>query len=99
MDNEKKTLKIMIELYCKKHHNSKKNTLCDSCLELFNYAIQQLKKCPIKEEKPVCQKCPIHCYRPEKREQIRKIMRYSGPKMIFYHPIIAIKHLINKTKN
>ncbi len=42
-----------------------------------------------------CSKCPIHCYKPKMREHIREVMRYSGPRMIFYHPIIAIKHMLS----
>jgi len=95
IQDEKKTIKIMIELYCKKQHGSD-NNLCDSCLELYNYSQERLDNCPFQAEKPICQKCTIHCYKPEKREQIRKIMRYAGPKMIFHHPIVAVKHLINK---
>jgi hypothetical protein len=32
------------------------------------------------------------------REKIREIMRFSGPRMIFYHPIMAIRHLIESKK-
>ena len=39
-------------------------------------------------------KCPVHCYRPEMKERIRMVMRWSGPRMIIYHPIAAIKHLM-----
>jgi hypothetical protein len=28
------------------------------------------------------------------REKIREVMRFSGPRMIFHHPIMAIRHLI-----
>jgi hypothetical protein len=32
------------------------------------------------------------------REKIKEIMRFSGPRMIFYHPIMAIRHLIESKK-
>lgn len=32
------------------------------------------------------------------REKIREIMRFSGPKMIFYHPVMAVSHLIESGK-
>lgn len=32
------------------------------------------------------------------REKIRKVMRYSGPRMILYHPITAIRHVIENKK-
>ena len=31
--------------------------------------------------------------KPEMREKIRQVMRYSGPRMIFHHPIAALRHL------
>ena len=27
------------------------------------------------------------------RQKIRAVMRFSGPRMIFYHPVMAIRHL------
>ena len=33
-------------------------------------------------------------YRPEMKERIRMVMRWSGPRMIIYHPIVAIRHLM-----
>ena len=38
--------------------------------------------------------CPTHCYAPKEREQIRRIMRWAGPRMFFYSPINAIRHLL-----
>ncbi len=32
------------------------------------------------------------------REKIREIMRFSGPRMIFYYPIMAIRHVIENKK-
>jgi hypothetical protein len=32
------------------------------------------------------------------REKIREVMRFSGPRMIFYHPITAIRHVIESKK-
>ena len=28
------------------------------------------------------------------REKIRLFMRFSGPNMIFYHPVMAVSHLL-----
>ena len=46
------------------------------------------------ENKTFCSNCKVHCYKPDMREQIRRVMRYSGPRMIKTHPILAIRHLI-----
>ena len=45
------------------------------------------------ETKTFCSQCKVHCYKTKQREQIRKVMRFSGPRMLFYHPIMAIRHL------
>jgi hypothetical protein len=44
-------------------------------------------------DKPTCLNCTVHCYLPEMREEIRTVMRYSGPRMMIYHPVLAIGHL------
>ena len=46
------------------------------------------------EEKTFCSNCTVHCYRPEMRERIRTVMRYAGPRMLFHHPVMAIRHMI-----
>jgi len=40
----------------------------------------------------------VHCYKPAMRENIRAVMRYSGPRMISHHPLMAIQHLIDKRR-
>ena len=91
---EKKTIEAMIKLYCSRNHQSK--ALCHDCNELFEYAINRIDLCPLLPDKPNCNDCKIHCYKKDKREKIKEIMRYSGPKMILYHPILALRHIIRK---
>jgi hypothetical protein len=92
---EQKTIDKMIHIYCKAIHNTN-GELCVECRKLNEYAFQRLLACPFKEDKPVCSECTNHCYKPEMREKVKVIMRYSGPKMIFKHPYLAIMHLINE---
>jgi hypothetical protein len=33
------------------------------------------------------------------RENIRKIMRFSGPRMVFRYPLLTIYHFIDKKRN
>ncbi len=73
---EFKTVKAMVEVYCKDHHGTK-GELCAECRELLEYAEVRLDRCPYGEDKPTCNKCPIHCYKPEPKEQMRLVMRYS----------------------
>ncbi|MHA1718220.1 MAG: nitrous oxide-stimulated promoter family protein [Promethearchaeota archaeon] len=94
---ERKTISIMIKSYCSSHHHTKEK-LCDECQVLLDYAIIRIDSCPFSENKPTCEKCLIHCYKPEKREKIREVMRYAGPRMLLKHPILAIGHLIDSLK-
>lgn len=89
---EKETIGLMIDLYCHDKHDSGER-LCDNCAGLLQYAHQRLDKCPFGDEKGVCSQCRVHCYMPEMRQKILQVMRYSGPRMIKTHPILAIKHL------
>ena len=93
---EKAVVEQMIRLYCRKHERH--TELCPSCQELLDYAHSRLDRCRYGEEKTTCKKCPTHCYRPEMKEKIRKVMRWSGPRMILYHPIATIKHLLREIK-
>ena len=68
-------------------------SLCPQCQALLDYAHQRLEHCKFGEDKPSCTRCPVHCYKPAMREQIRQVMRYSGPRMLLHDPIMAIRHL------
>lgn len=87
----------MIRLYCKRKHGTKKG-LCPECKELTEYAMMRSDKCPFMETKTFCSNCRVHCYKPQMREKIRNVMRFSGPRMIFSHPIMAIRHVIESKK-
>ena len=82
----------MIALYCR--HKEGNGTLCPHCKALLEYAHARLSHCRYGEGKPTCKQCPVHCYSPRMREQIRTVMRYAGPRMLFYHPWSALKHLL-----
>lgn len=90
---EKETVQAMIRLYCRAHHKPEDN-LCADCQALANYALLRIDRCPFNPNKPTCLKCPVHCYQPEMREKIRTVMRFSGPRMLLYHPILTFHHLI-----
>jgi hypothetical protein len=96
-EREKELVSQMIALYCKKQHHTK-GTLCPACAALRDYARQRSEKCPFMESKTFCSNCKVHCYKPEMREKIREVMRFSGPRMIFHHPITAIRHVIESNK-
>jgi len=87
----------MIALYCRDHHHTE-GELCNACRELVAYASVRLEHCPFQENKTTCGNCPIHCYKPQMREKIREVMRYSGPRMIWHHPLLAIGHMLDGLK-
>lgn len=96
-EREKVIVSQMIKLYCRKQHHSGK-VLCTECARLEAYARERSDKCPFMETKTFCSNCRVHCYKPEMREKIREVMRFSGPRMIFSHPITAIRHVIETKK-
>jgi len=85
----------MVGIYCSAHHGDSPDDLCDSCRGFLDYADVRLDKCPYGEDKPTCSNCPIHCYKPERREQAKAIMRYAGPRMLLRHPLLAIAHKLD----
>ena len=95
-EQEKEMVSWMIELYCRKKHGGK--DLCAECAELTEYARTRSDKCPFMETKTFCSNCKVHCYKPDMREKIRAVMRFSGPRMLFSHPIMALHHVMATKK-
>lgn len=88
---EKRTVAVMVRMYCRAKHGTKKH-LCEHCRRLVEYANKRVDKCPFIERKPTCAKCTVHCFEKSKREEIRHVMRHSGPRMLLRHPLLAIFH-------
>lgn len=93
-EREKRMVSEMIALYCRKRHGTRAGELCQECAELAEYARQRSDRCPFMETKTFCSNCRVHCYKAEMREKIREVMRFSGPRMIFHHPVAAVRHVI-----
>ncbi len=96
-EREKSTVSLMIRLYCRKKHGTR-GALCAQCRALRDYAFLRADRCPFMETKTFCSNCPVHCYKPDMREQIRAVMRFSGPRMIFRHPVMALRHVIESKR-
>lgn len=94
IEREKATVEMMIRLYCRKKEGN--SALCDECRSLLEYAHRRLEACRYGVHKTACKKCPTHCYGPAPRARIREVMRFAGPRLIFYHPMAAIRHLLNR---
>jgi len=92
---ERLTMTKMVGIYCAAHHAGPADALCAVCKDFLDYAGVRLKKCPYGDDKPTCANCPVHCYKPARRDQARKIMRYAGPRMLLRHPLLAITHQLD----
>lgn len=89
---EWKTVMAMMQIYCRDKHGK---NLCAECQGLANYVHLRLDRCRFGEDKPTCANCPVHCYQRDRREQIKSVMRYAGPKMLWEHPLLSIGHLLD----
>lgn len=94
--HEQEVVQELIQLYCKRLHKVRtKNQLglCPHCQEVLTYAHSRVAACPFMETKSFCSNCKVHCYEPRMREEIRKVMRYAGPRMLFKRPIMVLHHM------
>jgi len=92
---EERTIAEMIAMYCRDHHGEEVARDPGGCAELMAYARLRLEKCRYGADKPTCAKCTTHCYKPALRERVREVMRYSGPRMLKRHPVLAVAHLVD----
>jgi hypothetical protein len=94
---EWRTIAAMVRCYCRDHHGAR-SALCPECQGLLDYAAVRLERCRFGLEKPVCAKCPVHCYQPARREQVRAVMRYAGPRMLWRHPLLCVRHWLDSVR-
>ena len=87
-------MEAMMKLYCHDKHGVT-TALCSECQGLLNYANARLDRCRFGEEKPTCAQCPVHCYQRDRREHIKIMMRYAGPRMLWQHPIMSLRHWLD----
>lgn len=91
---EWQTMTTMVRIYCHDQHHPA-GGLCAECRQFLDYAGVRLERCRFGLEKPTCAKCPVHCYQRERREQVRVIMRYAGPRMLWKHPLMSLRHWLD----
>lgn len=91
IEKEREICFLMIDLYCTKRH---KHQPCPLCQELKAYVSQRLASCPYGDLKEFCSSCTTHCYQTDMQEQICTVMRFSGPRMLLHHPVVAVRHLV-----
>lgn len=91
---EHHTMAAMVRIFCRDKHATKTG-LCPECRQFLDYAGVRLERCRFGEEKPTCARCPVHCYQRDRREQARVVMRYAGPRMMWEHPVMSLRHWLD----
>jgi predicted amidophosphoribosyltransferase len=94
LNREWETMEAMIKIHCRDHYKATA-ALCPECQQLLDYAGVRLERCRFGAEKPTCAKCPVHCYQRTKREQVKAVMRYAGPRMLWEHPVKSLRHWLD----
>lgn len=88
-------MKQMTALYCRGHkHQLDENGECADCDLLLRYSLSRTQRCPYIEKTLFCSNCPTPCYRPDMKEKMRVMMKYSGPRLFFRRPITVIWHVV-----
>lgn len=67
--------------------------LCENCCKLLNHGIAKLLLCPY-DPKPMCKKCPTHCYAPGYRERVREVMKFSGLYLVKHGRLDLMVHYL-----
>ena len=105
-----KILAWFTSVYCQAHHAEPRTPLdvadpelrllplhkyrvCANCVGLLAYAFERRLRCPL-EDKPSCKHCPVHCFKPGHREQVRAIMRFSGRHLILRGRLDLLWHYL-----
>lgn len=98
--HERKTIDAMVRMYCRGHGHERPDgaPTCADCGALREYAMRRLERCVFGDAKPACSNCVVHCYRADMRERVREVMRWSGPRMLLRHPVLAVRHLIDERR-
>ena len=93
---EKTTIDLMIDMYCRAHHGE--SARCVECSGLLSYAHRKIDACAFHDSKPACNECRVHCYSSSMREDIRTVMRFSGPRMLASHPALCALHMLDRLR-
>lgn len=92
---ELETIEAMIRLYCRGHRHPREGRSCAECAALLDYATRRLRRCVFGDAKPTCANCLVHCYTVDMRERVRTVMRWAGPRMLYRHPLLAVRHMLD----
>lgn len=91
---EKETVDCMIGIYCRGVHRDEGGENSARRAAAAGVRRSSHGKMPrFMETKTFCSACKVHCYSKEMQEKIREVMKYAGPRMLFVHPLLAIRHV------
>ena len=96
-EREKRTVALMIRLYCRKKHGTKK-IFVPNAKHFRSMRCSAVINAPLWKPRPfaltaVCIVTSRKCVK-----KIREVMRFSGPRMILHHPVMAVRHVIESKK-
>lgn len=95
IEREKRTIRLMVSIYCRDHRHSVSGT-CQECGGLLNYVTERFDLCPYRTgAKPACGLCRSNCFTAEAHRRFREIMRYAGPRMMVRHPVLTLAHVVD----
>jgi hypothetical protein len=94
LHRERATIAAMLDLYCRKVHRAG-DPLCPECHDLLEHATRRLARCPFQAGKSTCARCAVHCYTAVYRERMKHVMRVAGPAMIWRHPWLTMRHVLD----
>jgi hypothetical protein len=82
---ELKTIRVMVQMYCRDHHGSP-DPQCRALRRADGVRGARLERCVFGDAKPTLHQLHRPLLHPERREEVRVVMRYAGPRMLLRHP-------------
>ena len=99
LPKEKEQMRRTFGFYCNKNHGTTDEKLCPKCTALLSTVMLKIARCPYGFTKPLCDKCEIMCFGPEKNKEFMNIMKTAtSSSMLMKHPMTAMKHKLAQVK-
>lgn len=94
---EQYVVEEMIRLYCRKNHGKEGHAsggMCPECQKLADYAKRGARNVPSWNRKHSAQTAKYTATSRKCGKRSAPLCGFRGPRMLLYHPILAIWHLI-----
>lgn len=98
IQREQRTIRHMIEIYCRRQRHQTTAGLCASCAAMLRYAEERIASCPVAGAKPACGLCRSNCFSTKMHYEFAQIMRYAGPRMLVRHPLLTMAHVFDAVR-